>query len=58
MRPVEHQLDADEAEDRRQAVAEVDELAERAFEHEVEGAQAEEGEGVRGEDEVGSEVMP
>jgi hypothetical protein len=49
---VEHQLDADEAEDRRQAVAEVHQLAQRALQHEVEAPQAEQREGVGGEDEV------
>ncbi len=53
MGPVEDQLDADEAEDRRQAVGQVHQLAEGPLEHEVQRAQAEQGEGVGGEDEVG-----
>ena len=47
------ELDADEGEDERQPVPEVDELGQGALEDEVERAQAEQGEGVRREDEVG-----
>src|SRR5919199_314092 len=53
VRPVQHQLDADDAQDDREAVAEVHEPLERAGQQEVQGAQAEEREGVRGEDQVG-----
>jgi hypothetical protein len=45
------ELDADEAEDRRQAVAEVHQLRQRALQHEVQRPQAEQREGVRREDE-------
>ena len=41
------------AEDDREAVAEVHQPRQRTLEHEVERAQAEQGEGVGGEDEVG-----
>ncbi len=51
--PVQRQLHADEGQDRGQAVAEVHQLAQRALEHEVERPQAEQGEGVGGEDQVG-----
>ena len=51
--PVQRQLHADEAQDRGQAVAEVAQLRQRALEHEVERPQAEQGEGVGGEDQVG-----
>ncbi|CAL2061615.1 hypothetical protein GPN2_12291 [Streptomyces murinus] len=49
---VEHQLHADEAEDHRQAVREVDQLLQQAAEEEVQLAQAHQGEGVGGEDDV------
>ncbi len=50
---VDEQLDADEAEDRREAVREVDEAVEEAVDEEVELAQAEQGERVGGEHEEG-----
>ena len=52
VRPVQDELDADEGQDDGQAVAEVHQPAQRTREHEVERAQAEQGEGVGGEDEV------
>lgn len=49
---VQHQLDADEAEDDRQAVAEVDQLLQQAADEEVQLAQTHQGEGVGREDDV------
>ncbi|EME98888.1 Permeases of the major facilitator superfamily protein [Streptomyces mobaraensis NBRC 13819 = DSM 40847] len=49
---VQHQLDADEAEDHRQPVREVDQLPQQAAYQEVQLAQTHEGEGVGREDDV------
>lgn len=49
---VQHQLDADEAEDHREPVREVDQLPQQAAYQEVQLAQAHEGEGVGREDDV------
>ena len=49
---VQHQLDADEAEDDRQAVAEVDQLLQQAADEEVQLTQAHQREGVGREDDV------
>ena len=53
MQGVNDELEADEAEDDRQAVVEVDESVEQPVNEEVELAQAQQGEGVRGEDQEG-----
>ena len=50
---VNDELEADEAENDRQAVVEVDESVEQPVDEEVELAQAQQGEGVRGEDQEG-----
>ncbi len=52
VRPVQHELDADEAEDRGEPVLQVHQECQRALEHEVERSQTQEGEGVGGEDQV------
>ena len=49
---VQHQLHADEGEDDRQAVGEVDQPLEQAADQEVQLAQAHQREGVGGEDDV------
>ena len=53
MRPVQHELDADEGEDQRQAGREIDEPVQQPGDEEVERAQAEQREGVGGEDDEG-----
>ena len=58
MQRLEHQLDADEAEHDREADREVDQPVEQVAEQEVELAQAEQGEHVRGEDDVRLLVRP
>ena len=55
---MEHQLDADEREDERQPGGEIDEPVQQAGDEEEQRAQAEQGEGVGGEDDERLAMMP